>query len=786
MAMPEGAQRQQQSQPSASSSKQSRDMLDDSAPQASAVGTPSQSKQPLPHARANKGTRNPGNAGSAAGGVQSSKEDTQLKKLKSRQTLRTYLEELRSEDPRCIFIVRRINKLGFRSKVYLERHFSQYGKVAQVCVAHSKVKPLPSSGTNPRTRPGNFGLVVMESPEMVFKVLEEGTSQTVAGVDIYVHRFEQQAEGEGGDESEDLPENDFVKASSGGIRERDLHLGGGGRTAKAQQDETGNNSTASTRTGGSRTEATNGNDWARQDTGSSNASGSSNSNGTVSNSNSNSSSQPAEKAKSRSAPDWWQQRWARSDVSQDASASTNGHLPQALPTSHSPQASAVASELGRLSKEELEQLTLISRALAASKDASPQTPGSTAAGSSPPLSNELSDILGSLQDLAKATMPAATAEAGEKHFSYEQMMEVARLVQSAQLRLLHEGCMQKMAELSVAAIVAMLPKAPGLAPAPADVSAAGFSAPTSYSPLLPGAPPAPMPGSHTSAYAMPLPAMYQVPGLLPRDAPGVPGTVTPFGLAAANPITPSYAAAMLMHGAHGQPSPAPAAPSSSSSAAMALPLLQANLNAESLGAGFHLPQPLGPPLCAPPPGVGFGVAAPAPGLHAPGQADYTAQLLSNEPSADDGMYEFCESLAAAASDCGEQHETLRNHLTELRHVDPNCIFITRRIHKLGFRSREIIMEHFSQYGTILRVLVAHSKVKSFKAQSSQPRTRPGGLGIVVMQHASSVAHVLSLGDEQLVSGISISVQRFQRPLLVLKTSQAQGQDHQDLDSPEPF
>eukprot|EP00435_Cladocopium_sp_Y103_P053173 s1517_g17.t1 len=91
------------------------------------------------------------------------------KKLRPKQTLRGYLEELRSEDPRCIFIVRRINKLGFRSKSALESHYSKFGKVLQVCVAHSKVKPLPNSGQTARTRPGNFGLVVMQSPAAVKK-----------------------------------------------------------------------------------------------------------------------------------------------------------------------------------------------------------------------------------------------------------------------------------------------------------------------------------------------------------------------------------------------------------------------------------------------------------------------------------------------------------------------------------------------------------------------------------------------------------------------------------------
>eukprot|EP00930_Biecheleria_cincta_P000489 TRINITY_DN10106_c0_g1_i1.p1 TRINITY_DN10106_c0_g1~~TRINITY_DN10106_c0_g1_i1.p1 ORF type:complete len:879 (+),score=201.08 TRINITY_DN10106_c0_g1_i1:199-2835(+) len=133
------------------------------------------------------------------------------KKLGSRQTLRTYLQKLRSEDPRCIFIVRRINKLGFRSKVLLEKHYSQFGQVAQVCVAHSKVKPLPNTqGTHPRTRPGNFGLVVMRDPEAVKRILQQGTPQTVMGFEILVYRFEQhEVEKEVMDQEEEEVEGSF-------------------------------------------------------------------------------------------------------------------------------------------------------------------------------------------------------------------------------------------------------------------------------------------------------------------------------------------------------------------------------------------------------------------------------------------------------------------------------------------------------------------------------------------------------------------------------------------------
>lgn len=53
-------------------------------------------------------------------------------------------------------------------------------RLPQVLVAHSKVKPFPNSGTLPRTRPGNFGLVVMKSPQAVCDILAQGPEQATA------------------------------------------------------------------------------------------------------------------------------------------------------------------------------------------------------------------------------------------------------------------------------------------------------------------------------------------------------------------------------------------------------------------------------------------------------------------------------------------------------------------------------------------------------------------------------------------------------------------------------
>lgn len=114
-------------------------------------------------------------------------------------TLRSYLQQLQAEDPRCVFIVRRINKLGFRSKSALRAYYSQYGEVTRVLVPHSRVRPLVGPGdTQVRIRPGNLGLIVMRSPDSVSRILAEGPEQSVNGIGIQVNVFEQPQ----GDESE--------------------------------------------------------------------------------------------------------------------------------------------------------------------------------------------------------------------------------------------------------------------------------------------------------------------------------------------------------------------------------------------------------------------------------------------------------------------------------------------------------------------------------------------------------------------------------------------------------
>lgn len=105
--------------------------------------------------------------------------------------------------------------------------------------------------------------------------------------------------------------------------------------------------------------------------------------------------------------------------------------------------------------------------------------------------------------------------------------------------------------------------------------------------------------------------------------------------------------------------------------------------------------------------------------------------------------------------------TLGTHLTELQKEDPSCVLIARRIGKIGFDSDTILKQHFSKYGVVKFVLVAHSQVKPLKAKSSLPRMRPGCLGFIVMEKPEDVKRILAGGPEEKIAGFRIQVEAFQ-------------------------
>jgi hypothetical protein len=103
-------------------------------------------------------------------------------------TLRTHLSTLQDEDPLCVLIVRRINRLGFESDVALKEYFTKLGGVRHVLVAHSRVKPS-AKRPQPRVRPAGIGFVVMGSQEETIKVLSS-EEHVIRNVNVQVQRYE--------------------------------------------------------------------------------------------------------------------------------------------------------------------------------------------------------------------------------------------------------------------------------------------------------------------------------------------------------------------------------------------------------------------------------------------------------------------------------------------------------------------------------------------------------------------------------------------------------------------
>merc|ERR1719329_863750 len=73
------------------------------------------------------------------------------------------------------------------------------------------------------------------------------------------------------------------------------------------------------------------------------------------------------------------------------------------------------------------------------------------------------------------------------------------------------------------------------------------------------------------------------------------------------------------------------------------------------------------------------------------------------------------------------------------------------MNQLGFEAAELLSEHFAVFGDVVRVQAAFSA-----------RRRPSSFGFVQMATAEAVSKVLELGEEQLVGGTPILVQKFER------------------------
>lgn len=109
-----------------------------------------------------------------------------------------------------------------------------------------------------------------------------------------------------------------------------------------------------------------------------------------------------------------------------------------------------------------------------------------------------------------------------------------------------------------------------------------------------------------------------------------------------------------------------------------------------------------------------------------------------------------------------QAQTLATSLQVLCSEDPACIFIVRRINKLGFKACRTLKQHFAAHGSVVRVLSAHSTVRQHGDEQGHARRRPSSFGFVQMASAKAVQKVLALSPEHMVDGCVITVQKFER------------------------
>jgi len=610
-----------------------------------------------------------------------------------RDTLRHHLQEVRNQDPRRIFIARRINKLGFRSRAHLERYYGQYGPVLQVQVAHSRVKPLPGApgGGHVRTRPGNFGLVVMKNAEDVNRIVADGVEQTVCGVGIQIQRFEKMTSFEAEIMGSECDTYSMVD-ESGYDSYRNEDMAAPVTFAASQRDDGAAESVASYSTGSGK------------DTQSGDITTTCNVNGTSSTAagtSSNGTSSNGVNTESRSLQE--------SSSGEDRGSSSMG--------------SGSAGSGKKKSIDPLLRTVVEPRAPKSSLMAPPSNERSASSSSAATLVDQLSELV----SMSHSNGP----------FTPERAEQTRELAQKAQyyLKKLEAEYEEKIQQLSV----------PAQAP-PALWNANGSSQ-WPAQPLQANTP--------QGAWA--------APGLT-RSNLDIMGTQ---GMALGDIAT-------LMNGqgkrAWGLAQGGLAAMGGASAVQPSVKLLQEvskwTVDAAVGSEGKVLKQQ---------PGGFASQDGSSPKAEVRGQSrgsqksvagdEFISKKSASQGNSSAACYVHYEFPAPEPAERRGRHGagTLRDYLSELKGQDPDRIFTARRINKLGFRSREVLNAHYSQYGDVVQVLVAHSEVRPFRDVGGQLRTRPGGLGMIVMRDAASVKKILALGEEQIVGGHQIRVQEFERP-----------------------
>jgi hypothetical protein len=585
---------------------------------------------------------------------------------KTQDTLRGFLSDLRNKDPKRVFVTRQIKDLGFRSKALLKQHFAKYGKVMDVLVAHTKAKAREADRGAPRGfRPGNFGLVVMESPEVVQRIFAEGSEQTINGVQIQVQVFELPATHLKAVDA-DSPDEGWGASDS--------------RSGSCSDDQPNSSSSGNCQSSGNGLTTDSGNGQPDQDQ-SKNAQKSGEGEPPT-----NPDVGAKSQVKDSKPPGKWVKPKDKAVISISPTPSPNQQnvagVVDNIPDDMSWQqaAPAIVSQLSQDPANAVHALALAQ--VAASLRDAQQVEG---------CKTRLAESLCGVAQLLIAQANDLKAHVDPAH-------SVAEKAAAAQPRK-PPGVHLAQAKHSKASSF----------PALAVSAEAAVTSPPGLAPPLP-----PFPEGDAVMRMAPLTAQSLAQAQGPHGYfPSVPGVQLPF-----SPAFPFGWSAPLA------------------------PQQQQRMSIQLLGQ--NATWQAAPLVQAPMP----------PGVFAPDQPYLDQAYLANAfPT---------KAPTAIAETPKPQLPSLRHYLEEVSAEDPARILVARRIHNLGFNSQKILREHFSQYGPVLRVLVAHRKIKGIADARGNPKTRPGSLGLIIMKRVASIKKIIALGEEQAVSGHQIRVEMFER------------------------
>eukprot|EP00443_Scrippsiella_acuminata_P092794 CAMPEP_0115425312 /NCGR_PEP_ID=MMETSP0271-20121206/28310_1 /TAXON_ID=71861 /ORGANISM="Scrippsiella trochoidea, Strain CCMP3099" /LENGTH=314 /DNA_ID=CAMNT_0002850197 /DNA_START=40 /DNA_END=984 /DNA_ORIENTATION=- len=106
---------------------------------------------------------------------------------------------------------------------------------------------------------------------------------------------------------------------------------------------------------------------------------------------------------------------------------------------------------------------------------------------------------------------------------------------------------------------------------------------------------------------------------------------------------------------------------------------------------------------------------------------------------------------------------IATHLRDMEQEDASCVVHFRQIHKLGFRSPELLHEYCSRFGPVKRVAESnmHSKPEKAPRPAFPVRVRPSGIGFVIMERPEDAEAIIAEGEIQTIHGCQVRVRRFE-------------------------